>query len=221
MKKGLTYLAVVLDRSGSMSSVREAVVKGLNGFIKEQKTVPGDALLTLAQFSSGYDLKYNGVSLKEVPEFTLEDYVPNGWTALLDAMGKTINDVGAKLSLMPEDEKPEKVIFIVQTDGEENWSKEFSLAKVKEMVTHQREKYSWDFVFLGANLDAIATGATFGMKINSTLQYANTVTGLDSLYTTIGSAVKTVRTTGQVLSFSDDDRKTNDPLAVVAPKEDK
>jgi uncharacterized protein YegL len=167
----LTAIAVVLDRSGSMQGLEEATIAGLNQFLRGQRAAEGQAVLTLVQFDDQYEVNRDFADLKDVPDLTQADYQPRGSTALLDAIGRTITDMGNKLAAMPEATRPGKVVFVIQTDGFENASREFNHARIQDMIAHQRTKYAWDFVFLGANQDAIASGAMLGIAATSSLSY--------------------------------------------------
>lgn len=162
MKQGLAEIVVVLDRSGSMQSIRNDMIGGFNAFIEEQRKLPGDCNVTLTQFDDQYEVVYQGKPLKDVPSLEL---APRGGTALLDAVGRTISQVGTRLESTPEDQRPERVLFVILTDGHENASRELSKAKIKEMVEHQRSKYSWEFVYIGANQDSFGEAQSIGIGI--------------------------------------------------------
>jgi uncharacterized protein YegL len=163
MKENLTELVAILDRSGSMYGLTEETIAGYNKFIAEQKELPGEANLTTILFDDQYDILHDGVPLREIRSITTREYYTRGSTALLDALGKTINTVGQKLAHTQEEERPGKVLFLVITDGYENASQEFSAKQIRKMVEHQREKYKWEFLFLGANIDAFATASSMGI----------------------------------------------------------
>lgn len=164
--KDLTEIIFVVDRSGSMESIRDDTIGGYNTFLGEQKKVDKPCKVTYTQFDDQYEVVHNGIDIKDVPPLTAETFVPRGWTALHDAIGRTINEVGARLSVTPEHERPGKVLFVVMTDGHENSSHEFNAAQIKEMITHQQEKYQWEFIFLAANQDAVVGGTELGVKRN-------------------------------------------------------
>ena len=168
MKKDLTEIVILLDRSGSMQSVRGDVIGGFNRFVEEQKQIPGEALLSLVQFDSEgpHDVVYDRVPLRDVPALTEASYVPRRWTPLLDAMGWTITEAGRKLATLPEEERPETVIFVVATDGMENASCEFSKAAVAASVKTQQEQFRWRFVYLGANQNAFVEAGSFGISMS-------------------------------------------------------
>ena len=169
MKSDLTDITLVVDRSGSMEQVKEDAQGGVNSFIKEQAKEPGEALLTLVQFDTEYEFLHKGVPISQVPEYKL---VPRGMTALLDAVGRAINETGERLSKMKEQDRPGLVIFVVMTDGLENSSKEFSKEVIKEMIKRQQEQYNWHFTFLGANQDAFAEAGSMGIHAAGVANYA-------------------------------------------------
>lgn len=169
MKKDLCELIVVIDESGSMSSVRGDTIGGYNTFVETHQKLPGEAKLTLVKFNSNYEIVHDGVDVKDVPPLTEATYIPSDMTALLDAIGKTIDTVGKRLAKTPEDERPEKVIFAIITDGAENVSKEYTQEQVKQKTTHQREKYGWEFIFMGADQDAWGNGR--GMGVTSSVNF--------------------------------------------------
>lgn len=166
MKENYTHISVVLDRSGSMMSMRNEVINGFNEFIAGQKAVEGEATLTMAQFDDHYELLHNMANLKDVNELTVTTFQPRGSTALLDAMGKIITDVRSKIHEMDEADKPSKVIFVFITDGQENASSKFKRKDIFGMIQDQRDEENWEFVFIGANQDAIAEGSSLGIRYN-------------------------------------------------------
>jgi hypothetical protein len=169
MRTDLTDITIVIDRSGSMSSIRSDAEGGINTFIESQKTEPGEALLTLVQFDTEYEFVHKGMPIGNVPHFHL---VPRGSTALLDAVGRSINETGARLAAIEESERPGLVVFVIVTDGAENSSKEFTRAKIREMIEHQQSVYKWQFTFLAANQDAFAEGASMGIAQDGIAGYA-------------------------------------------------
>jgi uncharacterized protein YegL len=160
MRTDLTDITMVIDRSGSMQSIRTDAEGGINSFIEQQKLEPGEALLTLVQFDAEYEFVHSGLRIKQIPAFTL---VPRGSTALLDAVGRAINETGARLAAMSDADRPGLVVFVIVTDGEENASREFTREKIREMIQHQQSVYKWQFTFLAANQDAFAEGAAMGI----------------------------------------------------------
>jgi len=193
MKDNLTEIMVILDRSGSMSSIRDDAMGGFNSFIEDQKKEAGDALVTLVQFDHEYEVVYSGKQVQDVRPLTAETYVPRGQTALLDAIGRTINEVGARLSAMTEDDRPGKVIAVVITDGHENASHEFRQDKIKEMIEHQRGKYDWEFVFLAADPTSVQLAQAVSVPMGNVALFENTGQGVRSAYAGVSHAVSGYR----------------------------
>jgi uncharacterized protein YegL len=171
MKQDLTEIVAILDKSGSMSSLTDDTIGGYNEFIAEQKKLSGEAVLTTVFFNNGYQLLHDSKDIRDVKEITRKDYAAGGNTALLDALGKTINDIGLKLHNTPEENRPGKVIFFIITDGQENSSKEFTQEKIKEMVELQRNTYNWEFMFMGANIDAFSAAGAMGISKDRVFNY--------------------------------------------------
>ena len=173
--QSLTYLQVVLDRSGSMITCKTDIEGGFNTFIDQHLKVPGECRVSLAQFDDEYDVVYTDRPIAEVPYL---DLVPRNMTALLDAVGKTINDLGTRLSALPEDRRPGSVIVVIATDGQENASVEFSRDQILKTINHQREVYGWQFIYLGANQDAVEVGTGMGIPRAQTLTYDTANSGI-------------------------------------------
>lgn len=197
--QNLTEIICVVDRSGSMEVARDDFIGGFNTFLKEQKKQPGKALLTYCQFDTEYEIVHNGKSIGDVPEINKDTYVPRGGTALNDAIGRTLNEVGARLKNTPENQRPGKVIVVILTDGQENSSKEFTTSRIKAMVEEQTAKYNWQFVYLGANQDSFATSAGYGVLASNTMNYSQQNHGTAQVYASISNSVSTFRSTGQVV----------------------
>lgn len=193
MKENFTSINVLIDSSGSMAHLTKDTIGGFNSFLVEQKAQPGTAMVTLCTFSTTVQPIHDCVDLQSVPNLTTDTYRAKGGTALLDTMGLSITKVGNKLAAMPEEERPSKVIFLIITDGEENSSKEYVLQTVKDMVSHQREKYNWEFVFIGANMDAISAGANLGVATNNSLNYEATMDGTKKLYQGLSKGISDYR----------------------------
>ena len=194
MKAGFTYIIMLLDRSGSMVSLREDTIGGFNSFVEEQRKVPGEAVLTLAQFDDKFKICYKALPLAEVPKLTEETFVPRGSTALRDAAARLMISAGQHLSTMKEEDRPENVIFVIITDGKENSSKETPAHILKEMIDLQTNVYKWQFLFLGANMDAALVAQDMGM---SGLRYNATGAGIRSTMDTASSYVGSRRTGNQ------------------------
>lgn len=169
MKHDLTDITLVVDRSGSMESIRADAQGGVNTLIEEQAKQEGEAFLTLVEFDQHYEFVHQGTPIQEVKPYEL---VPRGMTALLDAVGRAINETGQRLAAMPESQRPGLVVFIIVTDGQENSSREFSLAQIKEMIQKQQSEYNWQFTFLGANQDAFAEAGGMGIDADGVANYA-------------------------------------------------
>jgi len=196
MRENFTSINVIIDESGSMAKLSQETISGFNKFLADQKALPGEAVLTLCTFNYKPKTVHDFVKLGSVSDLSDNDYIPNGGTALLDAVGTVIESVGQKLHAMPEDEKPSKVLFLIITDGEENLSKEFSKAKVKAMIEHQREKYNWEFVFLGANIDSMKEGSAIGVNPQLALNYVPTAAGTKGLFENISRSTTHYRRHG-------------------------
>ena len=201
MKDGLTEIICILDESASMSAVWDEAITGFNLFITEQKKIAGEAKVTVTFFNTEYRIEHNGVPLDTIPELTRYNYDPHGMTALLDAIGRTIDTVGVRLHTTPEEEKPEKVIMVILTDGEENSSKEYTRPMLLDKINHQRDTYKWEFVFLAANQDAFAAGSKIG--VHHVSNFRATPDGTRKAYMCAARAVASYRDTGQMGPVTD------------------
>jgi hypothetical protein len=179
MRKNFTDITIVLDRSGSMEAVADDTIGGFNRFLLDQKQAPGDGVFTLVQFDHEYEFVHRAAPLAGVQPLTRKTFVPRGHTALLDAIGRTLNDTFERLSKTDESQLPDSVIFVILTDGHENASREFSRETVFRQISQRREQ-GWNFVFLGANQDAIESGAGLGINAGSSLSYAANARGTSS-----------------------------------------
>lgn len=204
MKKNLTEMVFILDRSGSMFNLTDDTIGGFNSMIDEQKAESGEAFVTTVLFNSNYKMLHDHVNIKDVKPITREDYKATGCTALLDAVGKTINSIGNRLNNTPEEERPEKVVFVITTDGMENSSKEFTKSNIKEMIEHQKNKYSWTFIFLGANIDAIGEATSLGIDAELARGYSACSAGTESVYKSVSKAMTCMRGMDGVISKDDD-----------------
>lgn len=205
MKNNLTDITVVLDRSGSMASVEKDTKGGFDSFVREQKNLPGLAVLTLVQFDTEYDFVHKAKPIGEIPPL---DFQPRGSTALLDALGKAIVETGERLKNTPENDRPSKVVFVIITDGEENSSKEYKKDQINKMITHQREAYKWEFVFLGANQDAIQEASKIGIFASQAMNYAPTGKGVQTAFASTSKSMRSFRAGDAVnMSYSEEDRK--------------
>lgn len=193
MKKNLTEMVFILDRSGSMQNLTSDTIGGFNSMIENQKNEEGEAFVTTVLFDDNYELLHDHVNIQDVKPITNKEYYARGCTALLDAVGKTINSIGSRLSGTPEDERPDKVIFVITTDGMENASREFNKKTVKEMIEHQQDKYSWTFMFLGANMDAVGEAASLGINTDFAKTYTANSIGTQSVYASMSKAMSCAR----------------------------
>ena len=187
-----TEIIFVIDKSGSMAHLASDTIGGFNGFIESQKAIEGKATLTTVLFDTNWKILHDGVNIKEVKLMTNADYIACGGTAMLDAIGEIINRVQDRHDELGE-EKPDNVLFIITTDGEENSSRTFKKSQIEKMIKHQTNGHGWKFMFLGANMDAVKEAESIGIARNYSATYDWSTQGTDALYTTISSATCAVR----------------------------
>lgn len=201
MREDLTEIICIVDKSGSMGRVKNDTIGGFNEFLENQKKEEGDANLTLVLFDTSNKVLYNGTPIQEVEPLSTETYQPGGWTGLYDAIGVGIDATLERRESMPEKEKAANVIFAILTDGEENRSEEYKgeagRASIFEKINHQREN-NWEFIFLGANQEAISSGRAIGIASDKTMRYADSSIGTRGIYSNLSAAVSTIRTTGKL-----------------------
>ena len=188
MKMNLTEIVFLLDRSGSMGGLESDTIGGFNAFIEKQSQIEGETIVTAVLFDDKYEILWNGIDAHKV-KLTDKEYFVRGCTALLDAVGKTILDVGHRLSQTSEDARPGQVLFVITTDGQENASREFTYKKVKELIKHQQEKYRWEFIFLGANIDAAKEAESIGIAMDNAYNFEASKTGVENMYCLVSEAV--------------------------------
>lgn len=188
-----TEIIFVVDRSGSMSSIAKAMIEGYGEFINKQRQTPGDCRVTLTQFDDAYEVVYTARPLVEVGWLEI---VPRGMTALLDAIGHTIVATGERLAKMRDEDRPSQILFVVITDGHENCSTRYTRDQINQMITHQREKYSWEFVFLGANQDSLATAASIGISVGNAVTFDSNAVGSKALFRGLSANVSRYRVSG-------------------------
>lgn len=198
MNKELTELVFILDRSGSMSGLESDTIGGFNGMIRKQKKLPGSAYVSTVLFNHCSQVLHDRVDLAQIGEMTEEDYVAGGSTALIDAMGDAITHIGNVHKYAREEDRPFKTVFVIITDGEENSSKRWSSQKVKDLITRQKEKYGWEFLFLGANIDAVETAARYGIEEDRSVTFRNDPVGQALNYEAIEGAVSCMRGGGDL-----------------------
>jgi hypothetical protein len=178
VQNDLTEIAYVLDRSGSMQTLASDAIGGFNSFLSSQQQLEGHANFTLVLFDQEYLVVHKSVDIRQVPPLDAQTYVPRGQTALLDAVGRTIDDVGAHLTRLSEARRPAKVIIAIFTDGLENASRVYTTERLAASIKHQQEKYNWEFLFLAANQDAIATASTIAIPAAQAMNFAASPIGV-------------------------------------------
>lgn len=193
MKKDLTELVFILDRSGSMSGLEADTIGGFNGMLEKQKGEAGQAIVSTVLFSNDSQVLHDRVALEEVAPMTGKDYYVSGCTALLDAVGGAIHHIGNVHKYAREEDRPEKTVFVITTDGMENASRRYSYAKVKQMIQRQKEKYGWEFLFLAANIDAAREAARFGIDESRAANYHADGKGTAVIYQAVSEAVCSIR----------------------------
>lgn len=240
MKKGYTHIVVVLDSSGSMLDIKKDTMGGFNSFLRAQKEGEGEATMTLVEFAQQVNqslwhggnliggvlndgkasaeplinVKFDFQDIKNVAELTDRNYIPSGGTPLLDTIAATMNRTGKALAQLPESLRPEKVLFVIITDGEENTSRVYNHQRVMEMIQHQTIVYKWEFMYLGANQDAIQAGAKFGINASRSMSYGVSADAIGSTYGVLASKTMAFRSAGNAaeataaLNFTVEERKS-------------
>ncbi|UXH45104.1 VWA domain-containing protein [Rossellomorea vietnamensis] len=188
MNREYTEIIFLLDRSGSMRGLEQETIGGYNSFIEKQRQLTGKTLVTTVLFDDKVEQLWSGMDACKV-RLTGEEYFVRGCTALLDAIGKTIIQAGHRLSHMDEVERPGKVIFVITTDGMENASVEFSASQVKELINQQQKRYNWEFIFLGANINASQEALNIGIDIGNAYQFEASSKGVEEMYDVVSEAV--------------------------------
>jgi hypothetical protein len=201
MKQGLTHIIFVVDRSGSMASIATDMIGGYNSFIKRQKEIPAECYVSFYQFDDIYDVVFERVKLQDVTDLDDKKYVPRNMTALYDAIGRTANNYGKYLSDLSEEERPDRVMVVVITDGNNNASREFTAEQVRDIVKHQTEVYNWSFIFLGSNIDAWDTGTSLGITASSTLQFANVKGSVDKAFDSLSKSATMYRSAATPVAY--------------------
>lgn len=189
MKKEITELVFILDRSGSMSGLERENINGFNSMINKLKSPTEETLVTTVLFDNEYEILHDGVDIEKLKPLTDKEYYVRGMTALLDAVGTTISKIVDVKKRVNREKEKEKVIFVITTDGYENASREFTLKKVKKMIEHQQEKYGWDFIFMGANMDAVGEAEKMGIPMDRAATYSYDTEGVDSTYEAVSDFV--------------------------------
>lgn len=188
-----TEIVFILDKSGSMAGLEADTIGGYNAMLGKQKKAEGEAIVTTVLFDHGYELLHDRINVRGISPITEKDYQVGGTTALLDAIGFTIQKIVNVQKKTSESEQAEKVLFVITTDGMENASREFTTDKIKKMVQYQKEKFGWEFLFLGANIDAISTAAQFGIGEDFAVEYHADEIGTQLNYEAVSEAVTNLR----------------------------
>jgi len=194
MKKNLTELIFILDRSGSMAGLEQDTIGGFNAMIEKQKTAAGEAIISTVLFDNDCQVIHDRLTLDTVPKLTEKEYYVRGCTALLDAVGSAIHHIGNVHKYARAEDRPERTIFVITTDGFENASRRYSYDKVKAMITRQKEKYGWEFLFLGANIDAGREAARFGISPDRAADYHADARGTGVVYEAVSETLCSFRT---------------------------
>ena len=193
MKKNLTELVMILDRSGSMAGLESDTIGGYNSMLKKQRETAGEVLVSTVLFDDRSEVLYDRIPLRKMPRMTEADYYVRGCTALLDAVGGAIHHIGNVHKYAKEEDRPEKTIFVITTDGMENASRMYTYDCVKKMIERQKKKYGWEFLFLGANMDAVGTAARFGIAEDRAANFHSDHEGTALNYDVLAEAVCTMR----------------------------
>lgn len=193
MKKNLTEIVFILDRSGSMSGLEKDTIGGFNSMIEKQKKEEGEALISCVLFDDKIEVLYDRIPLSKIEPMTDKQYYVRGCTALLDAVGSAIKHIGTIHKYAREEDKPDKTVFIITTDGCENASRQYSYEKIKKMVEKKKAKHNWEFLFLGANIDAIAEAGRFGIDAKRAVNYKCDGAGTKLNYEVLGKTVAMMR----------------------------
>ena len=193
MKKNLTELVFILDRSGSMAGLEGDTIGGFNAMIEKQKSEPGEALVSTVLFDHESEVIHDRVDIQRIEPMTRNEYYVRGCTALLDAVGGAIHHIGNVHKYAREEDRPEKTLFVITTDGMENASRKYSYDRLKTMIERQKEKFGWEFIFLGANIDAAKEAARFGISEDRAANYHADSKGTAVVYEAVSEAVCSVR----------------------------
>ncbi len=193
MRENLTELVFVLDKSGSMSGLEKDTIGGFNSMLDKQREEDGDVVISTVLFDDRMQILHDRAGLDKIANLTAGDYQVGGCTALLDALGNTIRHINKVHKALPEDERPAKTMFVITTDGQENSSHDFTYEKIKKMVEKKQEKKGWEFLFLGANMDAISAAADIGIRADRAANYCCDAVGTAVNYSALSKAVSRVR----------------------------
>lgn len=198
MKNNLTEIVFLLDRSGSMSGLETDTIGGYNSILEKQRKEEGEANVTTVLFDDKFEMLHKRVSIQDTPKITEKEYYVRGCTALLDAIGQSIQYMGNVQKYAKEEDRAGKVLFIITTDGYENSSKEFNHEKIKKMIEYQKKEYDWEFIFIGANIDAVKTAKQFGIDEDYAANYVADSIGTELNYRAMNQAISSCRSEGRV-----------------------
>jgi len=204
MKTNLTELVFILDRSGSMGGLESDTVGGFNSLLAKQQGQDGECRITTVLFDHEYEILHERIDIKAVRPITEKEYFVRGNTALLDAIGKTINKIGNTQKHTAEEYRAEKVLFVITTDGMENASREYTYDKVKSLIEGQKSEYGWEFIFLGADIDAVEVANRFGIAKNRAQNFHKDKVGIELHYRVVSKAVSAFRAAPKDASLTDD-----------------
>ncbi len=193
-----TELVFILDKSGSMAGLESDTIGGFNAMLQKQKALPGECRITTVLFDNRYELLHDRIDIRAVSPMTEREYQVGGSTALLDAIGRTVRKLVSVQRNTAEAYRAEKVMFVIITDGAENASREYSVQKVRAMIEHEKENYGWEFLFLGANMDAVETAGRFGIARDRAVDYVPDSAGTELNFQAMSETVACFRTTGAV-----------------------
>jgi len=204
MKTNLMELVFILDRSGSMGGLESDTIGGFNSMLAKQQEQEGECRITTVLFDHEYEVLHDRIDIKAVSPITGKEYFVRGTTALLDAVGRTIHKIGNTQKHTAEQYRAEKVLFVITTDGMENASREYTYSKVKSQIERQKTKYGWEFIFLGANIDAVEVADRFGIARNRAQNFHNDGAGIELNYKVVSKAVSLFRSDRKCESLADD-----------------
>lgn len=193
MRKGLAEIVFILDRSGSMGGLESDTIGGFNSMLAKQKKIDGEAMVSTVLFDDVSDVIHDRVDIRDVKPLTEELYFVRGSTALLDAVGGAIHHIGNIHKYARDEDVPDRTLFVITTDGMENASRRYSAEQVKKMVKRQQEKYGWEFIFLGANIDAVETAERYGIRRDRAANFHNDGTGIECNFMAVSGVISAVR----------------------------
>jgi len=213
MNENMTEIVVILDKSRTMELLADDTIQIYNSFLKQQKEIKGEAILTTVLFNDSCKLLHDRAAIKDVKPVTKKEYIAKGNTALLDAVGKTVNDIGFKLYNTPESDRPCQIVFFIIANGDDNASKVYSQEKVKGMIELQKKTYGWEFVFMGANMDSVSTASSISISKNMAFDIAGDAEGFFCAQEAMSAAINNLKKYKSVIAKEGEDlrRKIKKP----------